>query len=175
MLLHPMHAVLISCVGKRGKPNIITVAWAMPTSHNPPMVAVSISPRRHSHALIEESKEFAVNIPTMDIIDETHFCGTVSGRTRDKFEEAKLTPVPAKKIKAPLIGECIANLECKLYTALETGDHTIFVGRIVAAHVKEGAHDGSYDAKKTRMIFHLGENEYATLEPKVVKPKQRRR
>ncbi|MCK4483115.1 flavin reductase [Candidatus Bathyarchaeota archaeon] len=48
-LLHPMHTVLVSCVGKAGKPNIITLAWAMPTSITPPLVALSIAPKRHSH------------------------------------------------------------------------------------------------------------------------------
>lgn len=61
-LLHSMHTVLVSCRGKTGKHNIITLAWAMPTSINPPLIAISISPRRHSHALIEETKEFVVNI-----------------------------------------------------------------------------------------------------------------
>ena len=70
-LLHPMHTVLVSCIDKSGKPNIITLAWAMPTSINPPLVAVSIAPRRHSHTLIEETKEFVVNIPTIEILKET--------------------------------------------------------------------------------------------------------
>lgn len=45
-LLHPMHTVLVSCIGKTGKPNITTIAWAMPTSLNPPLVAISISRAR---------------------------------------------------------------------------------------------------------------------------------
>jgi len=80
-LVHPMHTVLVSCVGKDGKPNIITLAWAMPTSISPPLVAVSIAPRRHSHSLIQETKEFVVNIPTMEILDATFYCGRVSGET----------------------------------------------------------------------------------------------
>lgn len=52
---NPMHAVLVSCVGKTGKPNIITLARVMPTSASPPLLSVSIAPRRHSHALIEET------------------------------------------------------------------------------------------------------------------------
>jgi len=79
-LLHPMHTVLVSCVGEDGKPNIITLAWAMPTSVNPPLVAISIRPERHSYAVMEESKEFVVNIPTMKILKETLFCGRRSGR-----------------------------------------------------------------------------------------------
>jgi flavin reductase (DIM6/NTAB) family NADH-FMN oxidoreductase RutF len=55
-LLHPMHTMLVTSVGKNGKPNIITLAWAMPASASPPLVAISVSPRRHSHALIEETR-----------------------------------------------------------------------------------------------------------------------
>lgn len=170
-LMHPMHTVLVSCVGKSGKPNIIALAWAMPTSVNPPLVAVSIAPRRHSHSLIEESKEFVVNIPTVEVLDETFFCGAVSGRERDKFKEARLTPLPARKVKAPIIKECIAHLECKLQSQFTTGDHTIFVGEIVEAYADKGTFEGVYNLEKAKMIFHLGGNEFATLEPKVLKPK----
>ena len=57
-LLHPMHTVIVSCVGKDGKPNITTLAWAMPTSIEPPLLAISVSPKRHTHKLIEETQEF---------------------------------------------------------------------------------------------------------------------
>jgi len=127
-LLHPMHAVLVTCVGKTEKPNIITLAWAMPTSLKPPLVAISVSPRRHSHALIEETKEFVVNIPTIDMLDKVVLCGTVSGRSHNKFKEAGLTPLTGRKVKAPSIKECVAHLECKLRSQCTTGDHTIFVG-----------------------------------------------
>jgi len=127
-LLYPMHAVLVSCMGKAGKPNVITLAWAMLTSINPPLVAISISPRRHSHALIEETKEFVVNIPTMEILDETLFCGRASGRDHDKFKETGLTSLPVKQVKTPIIKECVGHLECRLHSQHTTGDHTIFVG-----------------------------------------------
>ncbi len=172
-LVHPMHTVLVSCVGKDGKPNIITLAWAMPTSINPPLVAVSIAPRRYSHALIEETGEFVVNIPTMDILDATFYCGTVSGRDRDKFKGAGLTPMLARRVKPPIIKECVAHLECKLYGKYPTGDHTIFVGEVVEAYADKECFSevGGYNLEKAKMIFHLGGNEFATLEPKIYKPK----
>jgi flavin reductase (DIM6/NTAB) family NADH-FMN oxidoreductase RutF len=170
-LLHPMHTVLVSCVGKRGRPNIITLAWAMPTSINPQLVAVSIRPERHSFALIEETKEFVVNIPTMDILKETLFCGRKSGRDYDKFKETSLTPLPAKKVKPPIIKECVAHLECKLHNQFATGDHTIFIGEIVEAYADKEAFTDKYNLKKARMIFHLGEDEFATLGIRVFKPK----
>ena len=171
-LLYPMHTVLVSCVGKAGKPNIITLAWVMPTSIAPPLVAISVAPKRHSHRLIEETKEFVVNIPTMEILKETFYCGRTSGRDHDKFKETALTPLPAKKVKPPIIKECVAHLECKLYSKQATGDHTIFVGEIIEAYAdKQVLKDGEYNLEKARMIFHLCGSNFATIEPRVYTPK----
>jgi flavin reductase (DIM6/NTAB) family NADH-FMN oxidoreductase RutF len=170
-LLHPMHTVLVSCAGKRGKPNIITLAWAMPTSINPPMIAVSIAPRRHSYLLIEKTKEFVVNIPTMDILNETLFCGRKSGKYYDKFKETGLTASRSRKVKPPIIKECVAHLECKLRSQFTTGDHTIFVGEIVEAYADKEDFTDKYDLKNAKMIFHLGGNEFATLGSRIFKPK----
>jgi flavin reductase (DIM6/NTAB) family NADH-FMN oxidoreductase RutF len=170
-LLHPMHTVLVSCVGEDEKPNIITLAWAMPTSINPPLVAINIAPKRHSHTLIEQIKEFVVNIPTMKILKETLFCGRRNGRNYDKIKEAGLTPLPAKRVKPPIIKECVAHLECKLRSQFLTGDHTIFVGEIVEAYANKEVFTNKYDLEKAKMIFHLGGNDFATLEPKVFTPK----
>jgi flavin reductase (DIM6/NTAB) family NADH-FMN oxidoreductase RutF len=172
-LVHPMHTVLVSCVGRNGKPNIITLAWAMPTSINPPLIAVSIAPRRYSHSLIEETGEFVVNVPTMDILNATFYCGRVSGRDYDKFKGSGLSQLPARRVRPPIIGECIAHLECKLYGKYPTGDHTIFVGEVVEAYANRDCFSEvhGYNLEKARMIFHLGGNEFATLEPKIYRPK----
>src|SRR4030066_1244434 len=138
-LLHPMHTVLVSCVGKDGKPNITTLAWAMPTSIEPPLLAISVSPKRHSHKLIEESQEFTVNIPTLETLQAVYACGSLTGRSFDKFKKANLTQMPGKKVKAPAISECIAHLECEVDGQFTTGDHTIFVGKILEAYADQGA------------------------------------
>lgn len=166
-LLHPMHVVLVSCAGKNGKPNIITLAWAMPTSINPPLVAVSIAPKRYSHTLIDGTKEFVINIPVMKILKEVLFGGRVSGRDYDKFKEVDLTPLPAKNVKPPIIKECAAILECNLHSQFTTGDHTVFVGEIVEACADKEAFARKYNLEKARMIFHLGGNNFVTLKPEV--------
>lgn len=170
-LVHPMHTVLVSCIGNEGDPNIITLAWAMPTSISPPLVAVSIAPKRHSHSLIEETKEFVVNIPILEILKETLLCGRISGKEHNKFKEADLTPIPSKKVKPPAIKECIAHLECQLYNKLKTGDHTIFVGKVVRAYANKEMFNEEYDLKKARMIFHLGGNDFSTLDPEILSPR----
>ena len=170
-LLHPRHVVLVSCVDKAGKANIVTLAWSMPTSHNPPMLTVSISPKRYSHQLIQETREFVVNIPTMDIVKETLLCGRTTGRKYDKFKEARLTPIPAKMVQPPIIKECVAHLECKLHQQITTGDHTIFVGRVLAAYANEGAFKREkLDIKMVSPVYHVGEDDFAALSPEVITP-----
>jgi len=142
----------------------------MPVSHEPPMVAISIAPRRLSHRIIQETGEFVVNVPTMDIVKETLFCGRVSGRTHDKFKEAPLTSAPSKKVQAPIIKECAAHLECKLQKKVTTGDHTVFIGRVVASYVNEGIYDNGFKIDRMKPIFHIGGDNFATLTDKVVSP-----
>jgi flavin reductase (DIM6/NTAB) family NADH-FMN oxidoreductase RutF len=170
-LLHPMHTVLVTCKGKTGRPNIITLAWTMPTSINPPLAAIGVSPKRHSHKLIEQTKQFTINIPTMNLVKETLFCGRRSGREHDKFKETGFTLQRAKLVKPPTIKECVASLECRLHSQFTTGDHTIFIGEIVAAHADKQAFKDTYDLKKAKMIFHIGGNKFATLNPKITEPK----
>lgn len=169
-LLHPMHTVLVSCVEKTGKANVLPLAWVMPTSRSPPLVAISVAPSRYSHKLIEETREFVVNIPTVDLVNEVFVCGRTSGKNLDKFAESGLTPLPARNVKVPIVEECIAHLECKLINQFKTGDHTIFVGEVIEAYANKGIFSDKYDIEKGRMLFHLGGNIFATLDPKVHMP-----
>jgi len=139
-----------------GKPNIITLGMYMPISFKPPMVVIGVSPKRYSHRLIAETGEFVVNVPTEEIIEETVFCGTHSGRDVDKFGETKLTPVSASRVKPPLIEECVSHLECKVVASHKCGDHTIFVGKVVAVHIDEGVMDETLNILKAQTISHKG-------------------
>ena len=61
-LLNPRPVVLVTSCDINNKPNVLTVAWTMPVSHDPPLLALSISPTHHSHALLAETGECVVNI-----------------------------------------------------------------------------------------------------------------
>ena len=135
--LFPLPVVLVTCVDKAGKPNVITLAWAGIVCSEPPMLSVSIRLGRYSYGLIKEQKEFTVNIPTTAIMKETDICGTVSGRSGDKFKLAGLHTEPAKEVKAPLIKECPVALECKVRDSKMLGTHEMFIAEIVAVHVEE--------------------------------------
>ncbi len=131
---YPARLVLVTSVDERGKPNIITLAWSMPASFEPPLVAIAIGKTRYSHKLVSARREFVVNFPGESLSRETLMCGSISGKSKDKFEEAKLTPMSAEKVKPHVIKECARALECKVVKEVDAGDHTIFIGEVVAAH-----------------------------------------
>lgn len=136
-IMAPHPAVLITTISKADEPNIIAVAWIIPTSFKPPLLAISVGKTRYSHKLLEETGEFVVNIPAKELLDKVEYCGSTSGRNVNKFEKAGLTPNPAKKVKAPIIEECVAHIECRVVDRLPTGDPTLFVGEVLAAYADE--------------------------------------
>jgi len=166
--LFPCPVVLVTCVDSTGKLNIITLAWAGTVCSEPPTIAFGIRPSRYSHKLIENSKEFVVNIPTAKILKETDYCGVTSGKDTDKFSKTKLTPEPADKIKAPLIRECPVNMECILKNKLPLGAHDLFIGEIVQVHINQNILDekGNIDFTKADP-FTYNQGEYWSLHKKL--------
>jgi flavin reductase (DIM6/NTAB) family NADH-FMN oxidoreductase RutF len=152
-IIAPLLDSLVTCVGNDGKPNIIEISlfsksWGLPLKKSDPpfgVFQIMVHPARYSHKLIEESGEFVINIPTADIVEQSLFCGIRSGRSVDKFKETKLTPVPAKHVRAPLIKECVINIECKVVEAIkpEYSAYTFFFGKALAIHAEEGIWDGN--------------------------------
>jgi flavin reductase (DIM6/NTAB) family NADH-FMN oxidoreductase RutF len=151
---------LVTSIGKDEKPNIITVGAVACMSQEPHVVGVGIYPFRHSYDLIEETKDFAVNFPTLDLLWETDLIGSgPSGKKIDKFETTGLTPLKAAKIKSPLIKECPVNLECVLRQKLVLGgtkSHTWFIGDVVATHADEEVlnEKGKLDLEKAPVFIY---------------------
>lgn len=136
-MLYPLPVVMVSLADTKGNPNIITIAWAGTVCTNPPMVSISVRPERYSHSILKETGEFVINLTTKDLAFATDYCGVKSGRDVDKFKEMKLTPMPATKVKAPLIGESPVNLECRITEIKELGSHDLFLAEVVAVHADE--------------------------------------
>jgi len=157
----PHPAVLATAVSKKGKPNIISLAWAIPASIKPPLFVISVGKTRYTHQLLEETGEYVVNVPTKELADKVQFCGSVSGRSVDKIAKSGLTLKPAKKVKPPIIAECIAHIECKVINKVSAGDHTLFVGEVLAAYAEDAFTD-KWDISKVKLLQHVGVNTYST-------------
>ncbi len=142
----------------RAVANAFPVAWAMPTSVSPPLVAIAVHPSRHSHDMITFGEEFALNFPSKVVVNHTQWLGMVSGVQGDKLEGSRLPYFKAKVIGAPLLEGCVGWVECTLHDHYTTGDHTLFVGRVVAAQADSDAWD--FDAGR----WSLADDEYKPLQ-----------
>jgi len=159
------NVVMATVVGSDGKPNIITLGMYMPISVNPPLVCIGVAPQRYSHGLIEETGEFVINTPSIDLEEQMHYCGVKSARDVDKWKETGLTPMPSLKVKPPRIKECFGHLECKVVQTHVCGDHTLFVGEVVATTVDEEVLKGeSLDVLKARPIVQKNHVYYTVSE-----------
>ena len=136
---YPEQVVFAVSVDEEGTPDIIVLGWAMPTSGEPPMWAISVGHTRYTHELISKCRQFVLCFPNSDMTEEMLFCGSNSGRDVDKIAETGLKTLPATKVKPPLIDGCVACFECEVEGELVSGDHTIFAGRVVAGHVADDA------------------------------------
>ena len=133
----PERVALVTSVDEEGKPNIISVGWVMRANADPPMFAIGVGHKSKSCASISAGGEFVIGIPGVDLAREVIYCGTHSGSRVDKFAETGLTPVSGREVKAPLIGECLANMECRVAATQDLEECRIFFGEVLACWFSE--------------------------------------
>jgi flavin reductase (DIM6/NTAB) family NADH-FMN oxidoreductase RutF len=131
-MIYPVPAVMVTCGSEPSEYNIITVAWTGTICTDPAMCYISVRPMRHSYGIIRKNGDFVINLTTRALAFATDWCGVRSGRDYNKFEEMGLTPVPASKVKAPLLKESPVNIECVVREIKELGTHHMFISEVVA-------------------------------------------
>lgn len=150
-LICPTPVVMVGAV-VNGKPNFMTVAYCGIVCADPPMISVGIRTQRYSLQGIRQSMTFSVNIPSVDQVKETDYCGIVSGTQADKIAVCQFK-VFYGKLNVPLIEQCPINLECKVVHLLELGSHILVIGRVEETHVSENCFtDGKLDVSKVNPL-----------------------
>lgn len=129
-LLEPGPVVFVT-TNDGTKNNIMTISWTMVIDFTPKF-AMTTGPWNHSYAALRDTKECVISIPTVDLLDKVVGVGTCSGVDTDKFEKFGFTPVRGQHVRAPLIKECLANIECSVIDIVE--QHNIVVLEGVAAY-----------------------------------------
>lgn len=130
-LIEPGPVVLVSTYDGR-KNNVMTISWTMVTDFTPTF-ALTTGPWNSSFRALCETRECVIALPTVDMIDTVVGVGTCSGADTDKFAKFGLTPMPGRQVRAPLIRECLANIECKVIDLVE--QHNIVVLQGAAAWI----------------------------------------
>ncbi len=150
---------------------ISTIAWNMPVSKSPALIALSISNKGYFLELINQSKSFCINLPEMSLLNKVRFCGSCSGRDIDKFKETGLTPVKCREISTFYIEECVAHIECGLTEIIESGDHKVVIGKVLSSYINESLfnEDNVIDLRLIQPIHHLGGTHFGTLNKMIEK------
>ena len=151
-LLEPGPVVLLTTI-RAGRANVIPMSWHLMMEFTPPLVGCVVSNGNYSFASLKKSRECVINIPTVELAKTVVACGNTSGQSVDKFKKFGLTPVVAACVKAPLIAECYASLECKVVDMKLVTKYNFFVLEVVQAWIDP-------TQKKPRTIHHQGEGEF---------------
>jgi flavin reductase (DIM6/NTAB) family NADH-FMN oxidoreductase RutF len=119
----------------KDKVNVMALAWkTIGELWGYPICTVAVAPTRYTFSLLNDIKEFTLNVPSPQIENAINIAGSSSGRDTDKIAEAGLTLTPSKHISVPMIEEAMLNYECKVIHTAESGaicHHRLFFGKIL--------------------------------------------
>lgn len=144
-----------------GKPTFITIAHVGIMDLG--SVSLGMNKIHYTNAGIKENGTFSVNIPSIQMVKETDYCGLMSGKNVDKDE---LFEVFYGELKtAPMIKDCPINMECRLIQTVDFPKHDIFVGEIVETYCDERCvTDGVVDFSKVQpILFVMNDKSYWKL------------
>jgi flavin reductase (DIM6/NTAB) family NADH-FMN oxidoreductase RutF len=152
-ILEPGPVVLLTTAAK-GKANVMTMSWHMMVDFTPPLVACIVSNRNFSFEALVATKECVIAVPARKLAAKVVKVGNAHGGRLDKFKAFGLTALPAAEVGAPLIGECFANLECKLIDPRLVESYGLFILEVVKAWVDP-------KQKNPKTLHHRGTGTFA--------------
>lgn len=158
--------VMLVSTSYKGNHNVFPVAYSMVLSIVPPLVGIAVHPSRHSADVIRKTDEFALNIPSRELLHHVQYLGSLSGADYDKLELTSLPTFRARLVNAPLLEGCVGWVECSLKDMIEMGDHLLCVGQVIAVSADDDAFDGHWLLKENdaKPLHYLGDNHYAMLD-----------
>jgi flavin reductase (DIM6/NTAB) family NADH-FMN oxidoreductase RutF len=131
-LIEPGPIVLLTTF-HRGKANIMTMGFHMMIRHDPALIGAVVGPWDFSYKAIKATRECVIAIPGANLAKKVVDIGNCSGEEVDKFEKFSLTPKLARHVKAPLIEQCMANIECRVVDTRMVNRYNLFVLEAVKA------------------------------------------
>jgi flavin reductase (DIM6/NTAB) family NADH-FMN oxidoreductase RutF len=163
--------VLVSSV-LGGRSGITPIAWHMPVSDDPPIIALEVYKGHFINKAILETGDFVVNIPSSDMADIVRKLGSVSGKTADKFKKFKLIKERSEKVKSPRLGNAIGIMECRLRKdARLLKEYDMILGDVVYAEAEEGIFTDRWHPERSgsRPMHHLGGKIFSVPAKKILK------
>jgi len=153
---YPESVALVVCQNEKGIVDVTPIGWFMLCNSKPKCWAISLAKKHYSHKVISETNEFCLCLPSFKQKDDILYCGSVSGWNTDKLKNCNFKTIPSQKVKPPILKDCIACFECQVIDKLPAPDHTIFIGKILAAYISD----------QREKVYNLGERNLIKWELK---------
>jgi len=150
----------------RGQTNVMPLAWHMPVSTDPALIAIAVEQSRYTVDMIDHSEEFALNIPKRPMLHHVQYLGSLRGEHVDKLDAAQWNYFGAARVTAPLLEDCAAWIECGVRHALPFGDHVVYIAEVMAVHVDPASFSDRWrsGAGDDRPLLFLGGAAYSTFD-----------
>jgi len=137
MLRKIPHGLYICGVKDGDEMNGFTVSWLMQSSFKPPLVVNCVKQDSISHEMIKKSGVFAISFLDSEQKDLAAKFFKPKSRVGNKFEDVEF--YEGEATGCPIISDSLGYIECFVVDAVEKGDHTIYVGEVIASGIhKEG-------------------------------------
>lgn len=112
--------------------NGFTASWVMQASFEPPLVVNCVKNDSGSHAMLKASGVFALSFLEAGQKELAQKFFKPQRRVGNKFEDVEFY---LGETGCPIISESLGYVECNVVGSVEKGDHTVFVGEVIAAGV----------------------------------------
>ena len=165
----PRPIAWVSTRSAAGVDNLAPHSFFTVSCVDPPMVQFTSVGVKDSLTNVRETGEFVVCLATESMFEQVNASGTDFPRGVDEFAAVGLTAEPSARVAPPRVAESPVALECRLERALELGDSTVVIGRVVHAAVRTDVldgdpHDGGLpEIGKLRPLARLGRDEWSTI------------
>ena len=157
--------VLVSTVDEKGRSNVAPKSWVTMVAFTGPIVAFGCNVAHTTYANVVATKVFVINILSESFAVRAWELSDLHGD--DRRRESDLTLVSASTVRAPLIEECPAHLECVLDDVKFYGDEVMVFGRLVAASIDPRCATTTTSENYARLapVFFLEDGTYAGMGP----------
>ena len=167
-LLYPLRTYLVVSGSIDEEYNVMAADWVTVISADPFIVGVAVAPIRYTHKLIRKYREFVIAVPSLEMLRDVWITGTEHGP--EKLKKTRLVFKPASKVKTPVIENALANLECKLINEHVYGDHSLFIGEVIAYHYREEAFRNNEPNLTANFLAHTAWNKFTTFKTEIYTP-----
>lgn len=123
---------------RAGDATDIAAVTAMWVSYDPVIVAVYLRPGMRTHALVNQGRQFTINVVDEAQNEKALLAGSIKGDDPAKLDKLGLRLEPAESVDSPRVAGAAASYECRVLKVAACGDHDLFLGLVTGWSVRKG-------------------------------------